>query len=86
MPNSLKAKLSKLRYKNQITDKEYKELINKLNGHDRNIKYDILQEAMNKMYDVRDEYWRGDTISVAAVDACSKCIDILREVVEKYET
>ena len=37
MPNSLKAKLSKLRYKGQITDAEYKELISKLNGHDRQI-------------------------------------------------
>ena len=35
MPNSLKAKLSNLRYKGQITDAEYKELIDKLNGHDR---------------------------------------------------
>lgn len=34
MPNSLRAKLSKLRYKGEITQEEYSELINKLDGHD----------------------------------------------------
>lgn len=34
MPNSLRAKLSKLRHKGEITQEEYSELINKLNGHD----------------------------------------------------
>ena len=44
MPNSLKAKLSNLRYKGQITDAEYKELIDKLNGHDRQILDEIKAE------------------------------------------
>ena len=34
MPNSLRAKISKLRHKGEITQEEYSELINKLNGHD----------------------------------------------------
>ena len=34
MPNSLRSKLSKLRYKGEITQEEYSELINKLDGHD----------------------------------------------------
>ena len=34
MPNSLRVKLSKLRYKGEITQEEYDELTKKLNGHD----------------------------------------------------
>lgn len=34
MPNSLRSKLSKLRYKGEITQEEYFELIKKLDGHD----------------------------------------------------
>lgn len=34
MPNSIRAKLSKLRYKGEITQEEYAELIKKLDGHD----------------------------------------------------
>lgn len=37
MPNSLKSKLSKLRYQGKITDEEYKELIDKLEGHDEEL-------------------------------------------------
>lgn len=35
MPNSLRAKISSLRYKGKITDEEYKDLISKLDGHDK---------------------------------------------------
>ena len=35
MPNSLRAKISSLRYKGKITEEEYKELIAKLDGHDK---------------------------------------------------
>ena len=35
MPNSLRSKLSSLRYKGKITEEEYKELIAKLDGHDK---------------------------------------------------
>ena len=38
MPNSLKTKLSKLRYQGKITDEEYRELIDKLEGHDKELK------------------------------------------------
>ena len=34
MANSLRSKLSKLRYKGEITQEEYSELIKKLDGHD----------------------------------------------------
>ena len=35
MPNSLRAKISSLRYKGKITEEEYKDLISKLDGHDK---------------------------------------------------
>lgn len=37
MPNSLRAKLSKLRYKQHISEEEYQELIKKLDGHDKEL-------------------------------------------------
>lgn len=37
MTNSLRSKLSKLRYQGKITDEEYKELIDKLEGHDESL-------------------------------------------------
>ena len=50
MPNSLKAKLSKLRYKGQITDAEYQGLIHKLDGHDEQLLEDIRMEIKRKSY------------------------------------
>ena len=38
MPNSLRSQLSKLRYKGKITDEEYRQLIAKLDGHDKTIR------------------------------------------------
>jgi ribosomal protein L19E len=38
MPNSLRSKLSKLRFQGKITQDEYKELIEKLEGHDEELK------------------------------------------------
>ena len=38
MPNSLRCKLSKLRFQGKITQDEYKELIEKLEGHDKELK------------------------------------------------
>lgn len=51
MPNSLKTKLSKLRYKCQITDEEYQELITKLDGHDAEIRADERAKMLSP-YDV----------------------------------
>ena len=53
MPLSLKCKLSKLRHNGQITDDEYNELIKKLDGHDRQIKSDVInsiKQELNEIY------------------------------------
>ena len=49
MPNSLRAKLSKLRYKRKITDKEYQELIKKLDGHDTEVIDEFLSKAKERL-------------------------------------
>lgn len=51
MPNSLKSKLSSLRYKRLLTDEEYKELIKKLDGHDREIRAKALNDFANWLYE-----------------------------------
>lgn len=44
MANSLKAKLKKLRYQRRITEEEYKELIKKLDGHDKRLIMRVMTE------------------------------------------
>lgn len=60
MPNSLKVKLSKLRYKGEITQEEYSELIKKLDGHDEQIRAKTIEEVIETYIDV-------------ICDDCSKC-------------
>lgn len=55
MPLSLKSKLSKLRYKGQITDTEYQELIQKLEGHDRQLRADVIDECIAEL---GNDYWK----------------------------
>lgn len=49
MANSLRAKLSKLRYERNITDTEYQELIKKLDGHDKQIRVDVIEEFAERL-------------------------------------
>lgn len=44
MANSLKAKLSKLRHDGHIDNAEYQELINKLDGHDRELRVKVISD------------------------------------------
>lgn len=44
MTNSLRAKISKLRHDRNITEEEYQELISKLDGHDKQIKAEAIDE------------------------------------------
>ena len=83
MSNSLRTKLSKLRYEGNITDAEYKELIDKLDGHDKVLLDDhdqelirkfreLQQKALAKGYTQSGGYYRGVT-------------DCLRVVLDEYE-
>ena len=61
MAHSLRCKLSKLRYKGKITEEEYKELINKLDGHD---------EVLKKLYERPNGRW---VLSTQGQYFCSQC-------------
>lgn len=64
MPNSLKTKLSKLKYKGQITDEEYRELIAKLDGHDTEIRAEARTKVLDKILKeiTFEEKWLYDAI------------------------
>jgi len=49
MANSLRAKLSKLRHDGNITDDEYKKLVAKLDGHDKEIRAKAIDEFAEKL-------------------------------------
>ena len=80
MPNSLKAKLSKLRYKGQITDAEYQELIHKLDGHDEQLLEDILGDI--RMEIKRKSYYPG---VYEYEDMCIDLDDVLKIIEEKVK-
>lgn len=48
MPLSLKCMLDKLLYKGKISKEEHAALINKLNGHDRELKNKVINELLSK--------------------------------------
>lgn len=50
MANSLKAKLSKLRYEGHITNAQYYEICSKLAGHDKVIEKNLISRIENAMY------------------------------------
>ena len=78
MPNSLRTKLSKLRYEGHITDAEYKELIDKLDGHDKVLLDDHDQELIRKFREAQKGH-RVDGGFCRGVSAC------LRIVLDEYE-
>ena len=83
MPNSLRTKLSKLRYEGHITDAEYKELIDKLDGHDKVLLDDHDQELIRKFRElqstaVKKGYTRNGGY-------CRGVTDCLRIMLDEYE-
>lgn len=49
MPLSLKSRLSKLEHKGQISKEEYQELLAKLDGHDKQIKADAIDDCIKTL-------------------------------------
>lgn len=66
MPNSLRAKISKLRYKGEITQEEYTELIKKLDGHDKELLDKVAERIHKKMCSENC----GERQCVDAMDRC----------------
>lgn len=83
MPNSLRTKLSKLRYEGHITDTEYKELIDKLDGHDKVLLEDHNQELIRKFRELQQKALaKGYTQSGGYYRGVTDC---LRVVLDEYE-
>ena len=49
MPISLKSKLKKFKYNGQITNEEYQDVIEKLVGHDKHLRNDVITEFADKV-------------------------------------
>lgn len=77
MPNSLRSKLSKLRYKRQISDEEYRELTAKLDGHDKKLLDKIRAEIM----DFEEELFHRPNTDYADYAAVRHCV----EIIDKYK-
>lgn len=70
MPNSLRCKLSKLRFQGKITQDEYKELIDKLEGHDEAITAQIKWERDTAIEQLKQlGYGLGEK-----VEPCVDCV------------
>lgn len=75
MPNSLRSKLSKLRYKRQISDEEYRELTAKLDGHDKEL-LDKIRAEIKELSNANPSYWHsGDMVDR----------DDVLEIIDKYK-
>jgi hypothetical protein len=64
MANSLRSKLSKLRHDGNISDNMYHELLNKLNGHDRELRAKAIDEFV-----ANAEKWNNNIKSIRNEEA-----------------
>lgn len=64
MSNSLRSKISKLRYEGNISQSEYEELISKLDGHDK-----MLIDSNELIHTIKEWYWSADKQALAK-DPC----------------
>lgn len=77
MPNSLRSKLSKLRYKRQISDEEYRELTAKLDGHDK----ELLDKIRAEIMDFEEELFHRPNTDYTDYAAVRHCV----EIIDKYK-
>lgn len=78
MPHSLRAKLSGLRYKGILEDKDYKRLCNALDNEK------MLEQIRKEMNDLEKK-----TIEDVCLDECRPCVyttfEYVRQVINKYK-
>lgn len=83
MPNSLRSKLSKLRFQGKITQDEYKELIEKLEGHDEALVAQIKWERDTAIEQLKQlGYGLGEKI-----EPCDDCVSrqaAIEVIYDKY--
>ena len=67
MPLSLKSRIKKFKYKGQITNAEYEDVLEKLVGHDKHLRNDVIDEFAEKLsiYSVYD--YCGNQIDIQEI-------------------
>lgn len=67
MPLSLKSRIKKFKYKGQITNAEYEDVLEKLVGHDKHLRNDVIDEFAEKLsiYSVYD--YCGNPIDIQEI-------------------
>lgn len=83
MPNSLRAKLSKLRYKGEITQEEYAELIKKLDGHDSELLDKVAKVVKNRIDSYNPSYTDIYNVITELSDVVLNAIAGLKSAVEE---
>ena len=68
MANSLRAKISKLRHDGNLTEAEYKEIIRKLDGHDREFRNKIIDEFAEGMKELVYKWIDKGVIAIGCID------------------
>lgn len=75
MANSLRAKLSKLRHDGNITDAKYQKLIAKLDGHDKEIRNNTIDEFAEKL----------KRKIMSEIDDCADWLECVDEIAEEMK-
>ena len=75
MANSLRAKLSKLRYDGHITDTEYRAFIKKFDGHEQEIRAKAIDEFVERLY----------SKIIAEIDDCADELEWINEIAEQMK-
>jgi hypothetical protein len=68
MPISLKSKLKKFKYNGQITNEEYEDVIEKLVGHDKHLRNDVIDEFAEEMKELVNKWIEKGVIAVRCID------------------
>ena len=67
MPISLKSKLKKFKYNGQITNEEYQDVLEKLAGHDKHLRNEVIDEFAKKISVYGTFDYHGNTIDVLEI-------------------
>lgn len=74
MPQSLKSKIKKLRYQCRINEDEYYSLMKKIDGHDKEIRAEVIDEFKNML--IEGELYRctdgNEYVDVADIEHCAE--------------
>ena len=81
MPLSLKSMLKKFKYKGQMTAEEYGEIIEKLKGHDKHLRNDVIDEFVREM-----EEWSNHIKYVRGSGSAFFTVEDIRSIAGKMKS